>query len=266
MKELYRATGIQRILPTNSILEADDLAIETMLRLHDQNGTFASLLGTPSDLKALYVGHCITEGYGRAEYNDIVIDLTREGGYEITSKTTVLKGTNQQNPQRIVTSSCGACNAPGLDQLIDGLPSYVGAHSTVDLAMLNQELGEMKSLQTGFQKTGGMHGAAIMHPTDGILGVAEDIGRHNAVDKVIGITSLKGIDIEGNILLLSGRCGWDIVAKAARSGIGTIACVGACSTLAADAARALQMRIYAFVKPNHCVAIGTNATSHNDKP
>ena len=266
MKELYRATGIQRILATKSALEADDLAVETLLRLHDQNGIFASLLGTPSDLEALYVGHCITEGFGPAEHDDILIKSTPESGYDVISETTVLTKNDSHDPQRIVTSSCGACNAPGLEVLVDGLPPYTGAHSIMDLAMLNHGLDEMKNLQIGFQKTGGMHGAGIMHPTDGILAVSEDIGRHNAVDKVVGTGVLNGIDFDRAILLLSGRCGWDIVAKAARSGIGTIVCVGACSTLAADAARTLQMRIYAFVKPNRCVAIGAHATSSNGKP
>lgn len=266
MKHLYRSTGIQRILPSKNVLEADDLAIETIVRLHDQKGTFASLLATPSDLKALYVGHCLAEGYGRVEYDDIVIASTEESGYDVSSQATVLKGVHQEDRQRVVTSSCGACNAPGLEELVDGLPSYAGTHSVVDLDMLNQGLDEMKKLQLGFHKTGGMHGAGIMDPDHGALCVSEDIGRHNAVDKVIGIGFLKNIEFDGTVLLLSGRCGWDIVAKAARTGIGTIACVGACSTLAADTARALQMRIYAFVKPNHCVAIGTHATSHNDKP
>ena len=266
MKDLYRSTGIQRVMNAHSALEADDLAIETLLRLNDKHGTFVSLLGTPSDLEALYVGHCITESYGRVEFNDITVDFTSIGGYDITSQTTVLKQTTSSERQRLVTSSCGACDAPGLGELIDGLPSYEGTHSTVDLLALNQGLNDMKKLQVGFQKSGGMHGAGIMHPEGGLLHVAEDIGRHNAVDKVVGIGSLNNIDFTDNILLLSGRCGWDIVAKAARSGIGTIACVGACSTLAADAARALQMRIFAFVKPNHCVAIGTHATPYNDKP
>ena len=98
MKELYRTTGIQRILATKSALEADNLAVETLLRLHDQNGIFASLLGTPSDLEALYVGHCITEGFGRAEHDDILIKSTPKSGYDIISEATVLTKNDSHDP------------------------------------------------------------------------------------------------------------------------------------------------------------------------
>jgi FdhD protein len=124
----------------------------------------------------------------------------------------------------------------------------------------------MNKQQDGFEKTGGMHGAALYRVGNNIQYVAEDIGRHNAVDKTVGLALLgEGIP-NGAILLLSGRCGWDIVAKAARAGIGTLACRGACSTLAADAARSLGMRIYSFVKSTSCVAIGILGDDSEDKP
>ncbi len=101
-----------------------------------------------------------------------------------------------------------------------------------------------------------MHAAALWNPNIGLRHLSEDIGRHNAVDKAIGSGLISGVSFEEEFLLLSGRCGWDLVAKAARSGIGTMVCIGACSTLAADTARSLGMRIYSFMKRESSVAIG----------
>jgi len=84
---------------------------------------------------------------------------------------------------------------------------------------------------------------------------SEDIGRHNAVDKVIGKSLDSGVS-SSHILLLSGRCGWDIVAKASRANIPVIASIGACSTLAADCARALGIKLYSFVKKSSHTIIG----------
>jgi FdhD protein len=114
----------------------------------------------------------------------------------------------------------------------------------------------MKELQLGFIETGGMHAAALWNHQHGLRHLSEDIGRHNAVDKTIGMGLMAGVSFGEELLLLSGRCGWDLVAKAARSGIGTIVCIGACSTLAADTARSLGMRIYSFMKRESSVAIG----------
>ena len=256
MNDLFRPTGIQRMSLEGNALEADHLAKETLLHLQDNAGTFVSLLGTPSDLEPLFFGHCINEGIGVPEAVALTITSTLEGGYYVQSKEHLVERSEASNTNRIVTTSCGACDAPGLDDLIEGLPLFDGGFQHVDLQVLATGFEQMKAQQLGFTATGGMHGAALYTATDGIVHLAEDIGRHNAVDKVVGMDWMAEEPSLNPILFLSGRCGWDIVAKAARAGIGTIACVGACSTLAADTARSLHMRIFSFVKRDTCVAIG----------
>lgn len=266
MKDLYRPTGVQRLTQTGRTVEADHLAKETLLRLNDANGTFVTLLGTPSHLEALFIGHCVCEGYTIEENPVVSIESTLAGGYDITSDQTVFMANQNPDRTRIVTSSCGACDSSGLDSLIDGLPGFGDEHSIVTLNELNEAFKQMNAQQDGFAHTGGMHGAALYVPGSNVLHVAEDIGRHNAVDKSVGLALLGDGIPNDAILLLSGRCGWDIVAKAARAGIGTLACRGACSTLAADAARSLGMRIYSFVKSTNCVAIGILGDDLEDKP
>ncbi len=266
MKDLYRPTGIQRLSQSGRSVEADHLAKETLLRLNDANGTFVTLLGTPSHLDALFIGHCRCEGYAIEGTQTLSIKSTLAGGYDITYDQAIRMPNSELDRTRIVTSSCGACDSSGLDSLIDGLPGFTHKHNMVTLSELNEAFKQMSAQQDGFSKTGGMHGAALYVAGSKVQHVAEDIGRHNAVDKSVGLALLAGGVSNDAVLLLSGRCGWDIVAKAARAGIGTLACRGACSTLAADAARSLGMRIFSFVKPASCVAIGILGDDLDDKP
>ena len=128
----------------------------------------------------------------------------------------------------------------------------------VNFQSLNQSFTSMRELQEGFQSTGGMHAAGITDSNYNLLYVMEDIGRHNAVDKVIGKALKDNIDISKSQLLLSGRCGWDIVAKASRCGVPNIVSIGACSSLAAKAARYTGVRLISFLKPDNAVIIGHN--------
>ena len=116
----------------------------------------------------------------------------------------------------------------------------------------------MRERQTGFRLTGGMHAAGLVDSNGNLLFVSEDIGRHNAVDKVVGKALINNTDLSNSTLILSGRCGWDIVAKASRSGIVNIASIGACSSLAAKAARYTGIRIISFLKDDNAVIIGNN--------
>ena len=256
MTELFRSTGIHKVTKEKSVLGADELAVETLLQLRDANGTFVQLLGTPTDLKALFVGHCIAEGLSMHPPLSLSIEHSAEEGYVIESLEACVTREQNVSYDRVVSTSCGACNSPGIKSLNEGLGPFNGAHRSIDLDSLNEHLSHMRELQIGFKATGGMHGAGLWVGDRGLVHVAEDIGRHNAVDKVIGHAYLQQSSLNDSVLLLSGRCGWDIVAKASRAGIGSIGCIGACSSLAAETARALNMRIFSFVKADTCVAIG----------
>ena len=266
MSGLYTKVGIQRMVPDSTSLDSDFLALESLVKLRDPQGIFVSLLATPENMKALFVGHCIAEGYGHVNEETISITSSIDIGFEIESTDLLPHRSTIPDRNGIVSTSCGACDSPGLDALLEGLPPFLGQHAEVSLSFLDEVFSSMKARQLGFEATGGMHGAGLWSQKGGLLYVAEDIGRHNAVDKVIGMATINRDPKANTVLFLSGRCGWDIVAKAARSGIGTIACVGACSSLAAETARALGMRIYSFLKPSKGVAIGRLEPPTNGKP
>jgi FdhD protein len=251
--ERSRRIGIHRYSAGRSQLAEDQLASETLIHLHSDKNKIASLLGTPTDLKELFLGHACSEGYGCFPDAKIEAEQAMSGSVTVTIDQSM---SPPDSIRGVITSSCGACNADGLEELMEGLPIYSHSHFAIQHHILYQALESMKTLQIGFTETGGMHAAALWNHQLGLRHLREDIGRHNAVDKTIGSGLIEGVTFDEELLFLSGRCGWDIVAKAARSGIGTIVCIGACSTLAADTARSLGMRIYSFMKRESSVAIG----------
>ena len=108
-----------------------------------------------------------------------------------------------------------------------------------------------------FQQSGGCHGTALFSVDGSIDHVSEDIGRHNAVDKTIGKAILSNSTIfEHSMLLLSGRCGWDIVAKCVRVGIPAIASLGAFSSAAVNLAREHNVALYGFVTERGAWKVG----------
>ena len=142
-----------------------------------------------------------------------------------------------------------ACNHPDLLVSIIHGPVDSTAFTDVKLDYIHDALVKLTSNMHLFRESGGCHGAGVLFLDDDLRFVSEDIGRHNAVDKTIGKSTLSGInDFRLAMLLLSGRCGWDIVAKAVRSGIPAIASLGAFSSAAVQLAREHGVTLFGFVK------------------
>lgn len=152
-----------------------------------------------------------------------------------------------------VTSACGVCGKPSLDDLWVRLPAIrpLDLEPDRERRLVQALPARMKRHQRLFGATGGVHAAALFEAHAGGAGfrwLYEDIGRHNAVDKVIGRALLSGrLPLEATMLAVSGRLGFEIVQKAAVAGVPLIAAVGAPSTLALDIAHLAGIRVYAFV-------------------
>ena len=227
------------------------LAAARMAR--DEMGFEVVGLGTYSRERARDVRALATE-YGLAYQVQDRIKLS-SNGEELFAHLHTERTPTIEARTAIVTSSCGACDQSNLSSLIQTMPSVPSPNKPVSLDVVIQALYDMRGHQKDFAATGGMHAAGLLINDEAPLLVREDIGRHNAVDKVYGLWC-KGEGTPPLALLLSGRCGWDIVAKAASMGTPIIASFGAASSLAIEAARWTNITLVSFVRDGKAVVIG----------
>lgn len=148
------------------------------------------------------------------------------------------------------TSSCGVCGKASLDAV-----RLVSRHSPGDdpcavaTATLSAMPAQLRGAQKVFAATGGLHGAALFDTSGGMLAAREDVGRHNAVDKVIGWALESGlVPLSGTVLLVSGRVSFEITQKAVMAGIPILAAVSAPSSLAVDLAAQSGVTLVAFLR------------------
>ncbi len=151
------------------------------------------------------------------------------------------------------SSACGVCGKDSIDDVLDhphGEP-WAGPRLTPELVRTLPDL--LRDRQVVFDRTGGVHGAALVDASGELLVVREDIGRHNAVDKVSGARVLAGVSPAEACLVVSGRAGFELVQKAVAAGVGALAAVGAPSSLAVRLAQESGLDLYGFVSPERCV-------------
>lgn len=149
-------------------------------------------------------------------------------------------------------SACGVCGKTAIEHVFArGLPGLAPGRPRVAPAWLERLPARMRAAQPVFARTGGLHAAALFAAGGGLVVLREDVGRHNAVDKVIGERLLAGAlpDLAETALVLSGRAGFEIVQKAARAGIPLVAAVGAPSSLALRVAERSGMTLVGFLRP-----------------
>jgi FdhD protein len=148
------------------------------------------------------------------------------------------------------TSSCGVCGKASLEAVrLSSRYSPGDDPSTVALATLTAMPSHLRSAQKVFAATGGLHGAALFTVDGTMLAVREDIGRHNAVDKVIGwALESDRIPLGGRVLLVSGRASFELTQKAVMAGIPMLAAVSAPSSLAVDLAMQSGLTLVAFLR------------------
>ena len=198
----------------------------------------SELLITPSDVLRVSFGDPL---HTSQPENHILVHLRASfDAARIPARTTV------------ATASCGICGKASLDDVVQRL-GRVEKIARISGASLLQLPDQLRAAQDLFAGTGGLHAAAAVSvDTDGSLHiktVREDVGRHNAVDKLIGEAALRGaLPLASSLLLLSGRCSFELVQKAAAAGFSAIACVGAPSSLAVETAERLGICLIGFLR------------------
>ena len=258
MTDAYTILPLMRLSEDGALIQKETIVKEVAVELHALNKlghyeVYSTLLATPTDLIELHAGHLYSEGYIDQKPS---IDCLR---VQDSSDVQVLyDGSVTIEPrQQIVTSSCGACNHPNLSVARREPIQHDSRFSDIDLPLLTNALELLTQSMSLFRQSGGCHGTALFSVDGSIDHVSEDIGRHNAVDKTIGKAILSESTVfENSMLLLSGRCGWDIVAKCVRVGIPAIASFGAFSSAAVNLAREHNLTLYGFVTDRGAWKVG----------
>ncbi|MGB0647057.1 MAG: formate dehydrogenase accessory sulfurtransferase FdhD [Bradymonadia bacterium] len=246
---------------TEGFPRTDSLVTESPLQLVINNRRFAVLMRTPATaidsdihlaLGFMYsegiiddvddvtaIGYCVDQA-NLNRHNTMRVQLHDGGGLNERLKNTY-RSTS-------VSSACGSCGRIDALELLTTFPNR-SVYSVPRIDFVQRLPALLRQQQSIFDETGGIHGAAVVDQTGELILVAEDIGRHNAVDKVIGeALSDHGLDLEGNVLVVSSRISFDIVQKALRADLSTVVGVGAASSLAHELAQHHGLHLFSFTR------------------
>jgi len=217
----------------------------------------AVTMRTPGGDYELSAGFLFTEGLlvpdhvRRVRYCDDVVD--EEQRFNVVTVTLgVAFDAERLRRNFFATSSCGVCGKAALDD-VEVRCAPVAEGTTVALPVLLGLPDALRGAQKVFDRTGGLHAAGLFTADGTAVSVREDVGRHNAVDKVIGEHVLdRTLPLAGHVLQVSGRLSFEIVQKAAVAGIAVVSAVSAPSSLAVEAAERFGMTLVGFVRGRRC--------------
>lgn len=242
---------ITRTTAHGSEIEADQLVTEAPLEMRLGDTPLAVLMRTPGDDADLLVGFAITEGIvlGPGEVSTVqpIEGDPEQNRWEIVLADGVAIDPEQFRRNLYTSSSCGVCGKASIDALKVGAPEPPAGPLLEPATVLGLP-AKMRRLQSTFELTGGQHAAAVFDAEGRLLAVKEDVGRHNAVDKVIGSLARQQWPIGEVILLVSGRVSFEIVQKAAVAGIPVVGGVSAASSLAVETAEELGLTAIGFLR------------------
>jgi FdhD protein len=252
------ATSVLAVEPDGARRRPDRLVTEEPLELRvhgpgEAPAPLAVTMRTPGNDFELAAGFCRTEGIvegpndietiayclngdGEQEYNVVTLRLRRPVAAEITSR------------RFLSTSACGVCGKAALDEL-EVRCDPVGPGPVVPASVVRSLPARVAEHQRLFGETGGLHAAARFAPTGELVAVREDVGRHNALDKLIGSALLeRALPLGDEVLLVSGRLSFELVQKSAVAGLSVLCAVSAPSSLAIATAERFGQTVVGFLR------------------
>jgi FdhD protein len=239
----------------SSVATSDVVVAESPLeiRISDDIGadSVAVTMRTPGADPELALGFLFAEGLiGAMDDVAHVGEATSPGGdlVTVTLRRRAEAGLRGLDRHFMATSSCGVCGKAGLEQLAALPVGHVAEGLRVHASVLLALPGRLRAAQEVFSATGGLHAAAAFDTDGELIAVREDIGRHNAIDKLVGWALTGGrVPLSDATLLVSGRASFEVVQKCLRAGVPVVAAVSAPSSLAADTAAAGGQTLVGFL-------------------
>ncbi|HSF14324.1 MAG TPA: formate dehydrogenase accessory sulfurtransferase FdhD [Vicinamibacteria bacterium] len=250
------AAPVERIERSKRTAHHDQLAIEEPLEIRLDDKSVAVVMRTPGHDEELAVGFLLTEGILHKREELVSVGPRRINKRpDLGNVINVVSGKQVNLKKRgwqrnfVSASSCGLCGKLTIESVRLQAPSVADDELRVSATLLRTLPDRMRSAQDGFDETGGVHAAGLFDVNGDLLVLREDIGRHNAVDKVVGASFLENaLPLRGRILLVSGRASFEIVQKALMARIPFVAAVSAASSLAVDLSRELGMTLVGFLR------------------
>lgn len=251
--------NIEKWISSELMNTNDLLAVETPLEIiiiYKQNKAvketlFTVTMRSPGNDEALAVGLLFAEGviqsFQDIEHIRYCIKNKENNTLRVTLKKTVLVNEDTFKRNLISSSSCGVCGKQIIDQQSKlfakiEIPKNVGISTLIGLPK------KLKDHQLLFKHTGGIHACALFTSGGSLITIKEDIGRHNALDKIIGHHIINGSGFNNTIVVLSGRVGFEMAQKSARAGIPMILAIGAPTSLAVQIAKEAKICLLGFAK------------------
>ncbi|MEA2624003.1 MAG: FdhD protein [Candidatus Binatota bacterium] len=255
-EDLTHSVSLLRIDGGQRTLREDVVAREEPLEIRIAGASLAVVMRTPGNDEDLVRGFLMTEGIVRdlAEVESIAHCSVApdpdavDNIVQVRLRAGVTLDLERFRRNLYATSSCGICGKATIERVLrNSLP--LADSTPVDVTVFPRLPHLLRQSQAAFSATGGLHAAALFDGSGDMLVIREDVGRHNAVDKVIGwAAGDRRLPLAGHILMVSGRVSYEIVQKALAARIPVIAAVSAPSSLAIDLARSASMTLVGFLR------------------
>ena len=245
-----RADGTRRAITREWVPEAP-VALEF-------NGlSYAVMMATPADLEDFARGFALTEGLAKSPANvtDIAVAETDLGWIVRASLAGLgVEKLTERVRARVAESSCGLCGIENLEAVAKPLPK-IPAHAKLDEAAIFAALASLRDHQPLTRRTGAAHAAAFCSEAGAIRVVREDVGRHNALDKLIGSLAAAGEDPATGFILSTARCSYEIVEKAVRAGATRLVTVSLPTSMAAERAHEAGLSLWSLARGDSVLAV-----------
>ena len=223
---------------------------------------YAVMMATPANLEDFATGFALTEGLAAsaADVTDLAVaDVPQGWIVRATLAGLGVEKLTERVRARVAESSCGLCGIENLAEVARPLPP-VAVHPPIEPQAVFAALANLRQYQPLTRLTGAAHAAAWASPTGEIGTVREDVGRHNALDKLIGAMLLAGQLLSSGFVISTARCSYEIVEKAVRAGVTTLVCVSLPTSLAVDRARVAGLSLWALARDDSVLLVNDGST------
>lgn len=240
---------VRRFRGLTCLDEQDLLAVEEPLQVRTGETDLAITMRTPGNDSELAAGFLFSEGF--IEKAEDILDIRCRGNIaSVTLAQGIDANRDEAHRHFYMTSSCGICGKASIEALEAAGCSILPQHSPrLDASVIRSLPAKLRESQTVFNRTGGLHAAGFFSARGNPVLLREDVGRHNAVDKLVGRALLdRQLPLHDYVLMVSGRTSFELLQKAARAGIPVLAAVGAPSSLAVKAALRFGITLIGFLR------------------